>query len=133
MSNPLARFNRSLISGDVIQKQHEMRSDELHFAKNNKMLTRGKSLTRLLLDSLLATPVYSNILSSRATLGTGTCSKEFPCDTGCCNKEGSCGFGKDFRGDDVRISDYDFKAECPNATCPLNVCCSEFGYAVPSI
>ena len=43
---------------------------------------------------------------------TGTCSEDSPCNQGCCSKEGYCGFGPDFCGDDVCVSDCDAQAEC---------------------
>lgn len=42
----------------------------------------------------------------------GTCSEDSRCNQGCCSKEGFCGFGPDFCGDDVCISDCDAMAEC---------------------
>lgn len=45
-------------------------------------------------------------------LESGTCSADSPCYQGCCSKAGYCGFGPDFCGDDVCISDCDAVAEC---------------------
>lgn len=45
-------------------------------------------------------------------LESGTCSADSPCYQGCCSKAGFCGFGPDFCGDDVCISDCDAVAEC---------------------
>lgn len=70
-----------------------------------------------------------------------TCSKTRPCASGCCGAldddgNGVCGLGPDFCGDSC-YSSCDAKAECDpgwgmewsNAsTCPLNVCCSSFGF-----
>jgi chitinase len=58
----------------------------------------------------------------------------------CCGRTGYCGYGPDYCGttgkppNDRCWSDCDAQAECgryaetPGATCPLNVCCSEFGF-----
>lgn len=65
---------------------------------------------------------------------SGTCSETSPCVSGCCSSTGSCGFGDDYCGDTC-ISSCDATAECgqyaavPGTTCPLNVCCSQYGYA----
>ncbi|KAF4250872.1 hypothetical protein CNMCM8714_008771 [Aspergillus fumigatus] len=69
-----------------------------------------------------------------ATAEIGSCSETEECQTGCCSKAGYCGFGPDFCGDDVCISNCDAVAECgeyaaePGAKCPLNVCCSQYGF-----
>ncbi|KAI5457374.1 glycoside hydrolase superfamily [Mariannaea sp. PMI_226] len=69
------------------------------------------------------------------------CSRSKGCSIGCCgaldaNGVGVCGLGPDFCGDGC-ISTCGYKSECDpgwgaqwsNATdCPLNVCCSEFGF-----
>ncbi|KAI0445107.1 carbohydrate-binding module family 18 [Xylaria telfairii] len=70
-----------------------------------------------------------------------SCSKTKPCGNGaCCGKNGVCGFGPKYCGtndispNDVCWSNCDAKAECgefaavANITCPLNVCCSKFGF-----
>ncbi|KAF4984917.1 hypothetical protein FDECE_16983 [Fusarium decemcellulare] len=70
-----------------------------------------------------------------------TCTKKKGCKLGCCgplNEKGVgiCGTGPKFCGDDC-TSECDYKAECDpgwglkysNFTeCPLNVCCSEYGF-----
>ncbi|PWY82995.1 glycoside hydrolase [Aspergillus heteromorphus CBS 117.55] len=70
-----------------------------------------------------------------------TCTKSQRCERGCCGPiddtgTGNCGFGPDFCGDKCN-SDCDRKAECDPgwgtqwsqmSTCPLNVCCSKFGF-----
>ena len=78
------------------------------------------------------------------------CDASTPCPDGsCCNKSGRCGFGKDNCGDGCQsncksfnkhhldVANYllgDAKAFCGkdseggNSKCPLNVCCSFFGY-----
>ncbi|KAI1171966.1 chitotriosidase-1 [Nemania sp. FL0916] len=71
--------------------------------------------------------------------GNYSCKKGSPCKTyACCGSffggdTGVCGFGPTFCGDDCD-SQCDAKPECgqytdpPGKTCPLNVCCSEFGF-----
>ncbi|KAK8857289.1 glycoside hydrolase family 18 protein [Apiospora arundinis] len=71
-----------------------------------------------------------------------TCSKTKPCASGCCGPldntgTGACGLGPKFCGKDCTSTCHE-KSECDpdnwgsqyaNATsCPLNVCCSEFGF-----
>ncbi|KOS36455.1 hypothetical protein ACN38_g12803 [Penicillium nordicum] len=82
-------------------------------------------------------------LSSLKLLGDDKyiCSKDKPCSNGaCCGKNGVCGFGKTYCGTtgksphDACWSNCDAHAECgkdaqePGEACPLNVCCSEFGF-----
>ncbi|KAE8361527.1 glycoside hydrolase [Aspergillus caelatus] len=66
------------------------------------------------------------------------CSADVPCEIGCCGKNNVCGLGPDYCAKDKCINNCDAKAECNpgdwdnkyiNATtCPLNVCCSKFGF-----
>ncbi|KAM0187752.1 hypothetical protein ACHAPI_010980 [Fusarium lateritium] len=71
-----------------------------------------------------------------------SCTKKKGCKRGCCGSlnekgVGVCGTGPKFCGDSC-ISECDYKSECDpggwglkyaNATeCPLNVCCSEYGF-----
>jgi len=63
----------------------------------------------------------------------GSCSKSSPCEQGCCGASGYCGFGPNYCGTGC-LSGCDAQAKCgqyaavPGQECPLNVCCSEFGY-----
>lgn len=72
-----------------------------------------------------------------------SCSESKPCSNGaCCSKSsGYCGYGPASCGttntpgpNDACWSNCDAKAECgrfaatPGTTCPLNVCCSQFGF-----
>ncbi|KAI9147047.1 glycoside hydrolase [Paramyrothecium foliicola] len=76
------------------------------------------------------------LLSSASQSEDGVCGPGSPCVNGaCCSGErGYCGYGPDFCGEDVCISNCDAQAECgPFApegkkTCPLNVCCSVWGF-----
>ncbi|KAL4812489.1 bacteriodes thetaiotaomicron symbiotic chitinase [Aspergillus spinulosporus] len=68
-----------------------------------------------------------------------SCTKDIPCHTvACCGfffggDVGTCGFGDTFCGSDC-VSQCDAKPECgadadpPGKTCPLNVCCSKYGF-----
>lgn len=67
-------------------------------------------------------------------LPTGTCNANTPCVNGaCCGKDNLCGYSPKSCGSGCR-SNCNAKAECgPYAAagkekCPLNVCCSEFGF-----
>ncbi|OHW99326.1 glycoside hydrolase family 18 protein [Colletotrichum incanum] len=71
-----------------------------------------------------------------------TCSKTKPCRLGCCGPldatgVGACGGGPDFCGAGKCTSECSWKSECDPGwgaewseatTCPLNVCCSKFGF-----
>ncbi|KAJ5598379.1 hypothetical protein N7537_008463 [Penicillium hordei] len=85
----------------------------------------------------------SSELSSLKLMGNDkySCSKDKPCSNGaCCGKNGVCGFGKTYCGttgkspNDACWSNCNAHAECskdakePGKECPLNVCCSEFGF-----
>ncbi|KAJ7064104.1 hypothetical protein C8F01DRAFT_1229630 [Mycena amicta] len=77
-----------------------------------------------------------NTPTNSTSLPLGSCTADIPCSNhACCNgKSGFCGFGSDFCGSDVCTSNCDAQAECgkdappENVTCPLNVCCSQFGF-----
>jgi chitinase len=67
------------------------------------------------------------------------CSADVPCASGCCGGQSNvCGLGPDYCGPENCINNCDAKSECNpgdwpaqyvNATtCPLNVCCSEYGF-----
>ncbi|OBT73001.1 hypothetical protein VF21_07849 [Pseudogymnoascus sp. 05NY08] len=66
-----------------------------------------------------------------------TCSPTKPCAIGCCSNGGVCGLGPVFCAAENCTSSCGYKSECDpgwgiqwsNAsTCPLNVCCSAFGF-----
>ena len=70
-----------------------------------------------------------------------SCDEDKPCGNGaCCGKSGYCGFGDKYCGttgespNDDCWSNCDAHAECgkdakdAGTKCPLNVCCSEFGF-----
>lgn len=103
--------------------------------------------------ALALLPLILNFVQAADTAGSsGTCSSTSKCVSGCCSKSGYCGFGPDFCGESICISDCDAQAECgrkstgkketlkrqttdsdiayapiANTTCPLNVCCSQYG------
>ncbi|KAK1979246.1 family 18 glycosyl hydrolase [Colletotrichum cereale] len=66
------------------------------------------------------------------------CSASEPCKAGCCSTAGFCGLGPDYCSKSACVSNCDRKAECDpggygedyvlKTTCPLNVCCSQYGY-----
>ncbi|KAJ6105101.1 hypothetical protein N7523_010175 [Penicillium sp. IBT 18751x] len=66
------------------------------------------------------------------------CSADVPCAIGCCGQYNVCGMGPDYCGPDNCINNCDAKAECNpgdwdskyvnSTTCPLNVCCSKYGF-----
>ena len=68
-------------------------------------------------------------------LPTGTCNAHTPCPiTACCGTNGLCGYSPSECGKGNCTSKCDSKAECGQygvhgrQNCPLNVCCSKFGY-----
>ena len=63
-----------------------------------------------------------------------SCGPDKPCKNGaCCGKSGYCGYGPTYCGDGC-ASNCGAVAECgqyakePGKKCPLNTCCSEFGF-----
>lgn len=66
------------------------------------------------------------------------CSASVPCAIGCCGHNNVCGLGPDYCAPENCINNCNAKSECnpgnwpeqyTNATtCPLNVCCSEYGF-----
>ncbi|KAJ5705359.1 hypothetical protein N7536_001048 [Penicillium majusculum] len=77
------------------------------------------------------------VFSGLARAQTYHCNHTSTCYNGACcgfsDGEGVCGYGDSWCGDTC-ISNCDAKAECgkdaedPSANCPLNVCCSPFGF-----
>jgi chitinase len=68
-------------------------------------------------------------------LPTGTCNSQTPCENAaCCGTNGLCGYSPSECSKGNCTSNCDAKAECGqyaaggNQKCPLNVCCSEFGF-----
>ncbi|KAF2730320.1 glycoside hydrolase [Polyplosphaeria fusca] len=66
-----------------------------------------------------------------------TCSSTEPCKIGCCGKNNVCGLGPDYCSPENCQSTCDQKSECDpgwgaqwssKEVCPLNVCCSKFGF-----
>ena len=89
----------------------------------------------------LYTPTSALLVPRASTSATYTCSEKKPCSNGaCCGKSGYCGYGPTYCGTNGQSpnsacwSNCDAKAECgkdaadPGQTCPLNVCCSQFGF-----
>ncbi|CAK5268570.1 unnamed protein product [Mycena citricolor] len=97
------------------------------------------SLLLSLAIALLPTSVVSQATNS-SVLPVGSCTADIPCSNGaCCNgQSGFCGFGPSFcttvASGGHCTSHCDALAECgpfaapANFTCPLNVCCSQFGF-----
>ncbi len=63
-----------------------------------------------------------------------SCSEKNPCSNGaCCGPSGYCGYGPTYCGTGC-VSNCDATAECgefaetPGQACPLNVCCSQYGF-----
>ncbi|KAJ7613448.1 glycoside hydrolase superfamily, partial [Roridomyces roridus] len=111
------------------------------------MGTSWRSITLALTAIFLLQPVLAQAPSNSAsaalaqsTLPVGSCTSTIPCSNGaCCNsKTGYCGYGDAFctalAAGGPCSSNCDAKAQCgPNAPageeeCPLNVCCSQFGF-----
>ncbi|CAG8939269.1 unnamed protein product [Penicillium salamii] len=108
-------------------------------------LGRGPNPFLLLLLSLpfllsLITSTYADSVSAEALAVSSsandpyTCSKSKPCINGaCCGSSGHCGFGPTYCGEGC-MHNCNATAPCgqyakvPGQGCPLNVCCSEFGF-----
>lgn len=68
-------------------------------------------------------------------LPTGTCNAQTPCvNAACCGTNGLCGYSPSECGSGNCTSNCDAKAQCgqyappASSKCPLDVCCSQFGY-----
>lgn len=78
------------------------------------------------------TDVFSNAtLTPRATF---QCGPNLPCSNGaCCGGSGYCGYGPTYCGSGC-VSNCGAVAECgqfaktPGTQCPLNTCCSQYGF-----
>ncbi|KAL4904228.1 hypothetical protein BDW74DRAFT_185842 [Aspergillus multicolor] len=66
-----------------------------------------------------------------------SCSLDRPCKLGCCGKNNVCGMGPSYCAPENCTSTCDTKSECDpgwgsqwseRSNCPLNVCCSEYGF-----
>lgn len=63
-----------------------------------------------------------------------SCTSDDPCKVGCCSRSGSCGFGPDWCAPENCVGTCNATAECgqyakePDLECPLNVCCSRWGF-----
>ena len=86
---------------------------------------------------LQALSLSNGSLIRRATTGlpTGVCAPGSPCTNGaCCSNTGVCSYAPTSCSPNVCISNCNAKAPCgqyadpASATCPLNVCCSQFGF-----
>lgn len=86
-------------------------------------------------------PVGGQGLSGLTRRDDYSCGENDPCpNSACCGKNGYCGFGDEYCGtngespNDACWSNCDATAECginaavANTTCPLNVCCSQYGF-----
>ncbi|KAK5654286.1 hypothetical protein OQA88_7463 [Cercophora sp. LCS_1] len=74
-------------------------------------------------------------LFKRDDLPIGTCAPGIPCSNGaCCSDTGVCSYAPSSCAPEVCISNCDAKAPCgeyadpESASCPLNVCCSQYGF-----
>lgn len=89
----------------------------------------------------LFAPGNLNLAATAAIDNDYSCGENNPCSNGaCCAKSGYCGYGEKYCGktdkspNDVCWSNCDAKAECgrfaepKGKECPLNVCCSPFGF-----
>ncbi|KAJ6534397.1 hypothetical protein B0H19DRAFT_442211 [Mycena capillaripes] len=80
--------------------------------------------------------VVAQTQQNTTQLPVGSCTPDIPCSNGACcdGASGFCGFGPKFCGSDVCTSNCDALAECgefappDSISCPLNVCCSQFGF-----
>ncbi|KIJ58948.1 glycoside hydrolase family 18 protein [Hydnomerulius pinastri MD-312] len=103
-------------------------------------VTLGLLLTLIGLHPVQAQSSVTTPLNNATSLPVGSCTPTIPCSNGaCCNgNSGFCGFGPEYctpvaSGGNC-TSSCDAQAECgPNAppaniTCPLNVCCSQYGF-----
>ncbi|KAL5087414.1 hypothetical protein Trisim1_007813 [Trichoderma cf. simile WF8] len=96
---------------------------------------RDLELTRRAIPDLGEQTKLINLFGrAAAVVDDYTCAKGRPCLNGaCCGSSGACGYGPVYCGIGC-TSNCDAKAECGQfsadgkTTCPLNVCCSQFGF-----
>lgn len=100
--------------------------------KNRELL---KDLAGKPKSSVYKTSGNQNGISKRDSLPTGTCAPGIPCVNGaCCSDTGVCSFAPSSCAADVCISNCNATAPCGEyaktgeGDCPLNVCCSQFGF-----
>lgn len=93
----------------------------------------GRELTRRAVPDIGQETSLINLFG-RAQVDDHTCAKGRECINGaCCGASGACGYGPAYCGLGC-TSNCDAKAECGQfsadgkTTCPLNVCCSQFGF-----
>ncbi|KAJ4165704.1 hypothetical protein LMH87_007325 [Akanthomyces muscarius] len=113
---------------------------DLAIAASNDTKSDAKNRQRY--GQMLAADSGEDVVSIAAADPDYTCSKKKKCEKGCCgsidptNGVGVCGLGPKFCGDGC-VSDCGRKGECDpgwgpgwstDDKCPLNVCCSEFGF-----
>ncbi|KAI1105614.1 hypothetical protein F4804DRAFT_341082 [Jackrogersella minutella] len=119
-------------SSSVLEPLYQPYSNKTPVFKNNAVIQQLSAQPGARLDHL-----DPGILGKRqsSTLPTGSCAPGVPCTNGaCCSNTGVCSYAPSSCGPDVCISDCDAKAPCgqyanpDNATCPLNVCCSQYGF-----
>lgn len=96
-----------------------------------------KSCPRKLASTIPGKSRHAFTIHRIETLTEIQSSPDKSCELGCCGGSGYCGFGPTFCGLGNCTSGCDRKSECDpgwgsqwsNATdCPLNVCCSQFGF-----
>ncbi|KAL6693261.1 glycoside hydrolase family 18 protein [Trichoderma pleuroticola] len=95
---------------------------------------RDLGLTRRAIPDLGEETKFINLFGRAAIVDDHTCAKGRPCLNGaCCGSSGACGYGPAYCGIGC-TSNCDAKAERGQfsadgkKTCPLNVCCSQFGF-----
>ncbi|KAM0255868.1 hypothetical protein ACHAQJ_005373 [Trichoderma viride] len=112
----------------------------LQFIFPSSVAAAGPEIGKVLGLTRRATPdigeetKYINLFGRAAAVDNHTCAKGHPCINGaCCGASGVCGYGPAYCGIGC-TSKCDSKAECGQfskdgkTTCPLNVCCSQFGF-----
>ncbi|EFQ96937.1 killer toxin alpha/beta [Nannizzia gypsea CBS 118893] len=94
----------------------------------NRLASNGTHSSQMSLNG-------KDVVLDKKALPLGTCAPGTPCTNGaCCSKTGVCSYAPSSCAPKNCISNCDAKAPCGQyaakgeGNCPLNVCCSEFGF-----
>lgn len=121
-------------SSSALKPLYEPYSNKTPVFQNDALLQK---LSRKLgaISGPLNSPASPFIKRQSDTLPESTCAPGTPCSNGaCCSNTGVCSYAPTSCGSNVCISNCDTKAPCgqyadpADATFPLNVCCSQFGF-----
>ncbi|KAK8067767.1 glycoside hydrolase family 18 protein [Apiospora saccharicola] len=122
-------------SSSTIKALYQAYSDKTPKFQNQPLIQFLSDHPDARLDRM--SPNSLSLLEKRQSNGLpeGVCAPGQPCTNGaCCSNTGVCSYAPSSCAPDVCISNCDAKAPCgqyadpASASCPLNVCCSQYGF-----